>query len=67
MSHPAARGVVPGAWSAATGSDGRAGIRPLANARRRTPAPTAVGLDATRAAVRRIRLFHPIRHSLIQP
>ncbi|NTZ04348.1 hypothetical protein FCJ60_00775 [Burkholderia metallica] len=67
MSHHAARGVVPGAWLAVSGSDCRAGIRPHANVRPRTSAPTAIGIDAARAAVRRIRPFHPIRHSLIQP
>ncbi|MPV56826.1 hypothetical protein CFB46_29245 [Burkholderia sp. HI2761] len=67
MSHHAARGVVPCAWSAAAGPDYRARIRPHANVRQRTAAPTAAGIDAARAAVRRIRLFHPIRHSLIQP
>ncbi|OXI20762.1 hypothetical protein DF160_06755 [Burkholderia anthina] len=67
MCHPAARGVVPGAWLAVCGPDGRACIRAHANVRPRTSVPTATGRDAARAAVRRIRLFHPIRHSLIHP
>ncbi|RQU39279.1 hypothetical protein DF142_20260 [Burkholderia cenocepacia] len=67
MSHPAAHGVVPRAWLAVSGSDRRAGIRPHANARPRASAPSAADIDAARAAVRRIRFFHPIRHSLIQP
>jgi len=67
MSHPAAHGVVPRAWLAVSGSDRRAGIRPHANVRCRASAPSAADIDAARAAVRRIRFFHPIRHSLIQP
>ncbi|AZQ55721.1 hypothetical protein D5R55_33455 [Burkholderia cenocepacia] len=67
MSHPAARGVVSGARLAATGSDCRACIRPHANARRRTSAPSAADIDAARAAVRRIRPFHSIRYSLLHP
>ncbi|AQQ34330.1 hypothetical protein A8E95_29450 [Burkholderia cenocepacia] len=67
MSHPAAHGVVPRAWSAVSGSDRRAGIRPHANVRRRASAPSDADIDAAPAAVRRSRFFHPIRHSLIQP
>ncbi len=71
MSHHVARGLVPCVRPAASGPDCRAGIRPRANGRSRTFAPTSPAIGETVT----IRMHpsvesvsrHPVLHSHTQP